>query len=63
MDFSHFSLFPTRAHTQNFYLIDEHLTLFIVILLGRRFMYCILLGILEMMCPKQMYQVAVRVLR
>lgn len=51
-------LFP-----QNFYLIDEHLTLFIVILLGRRFMYCFLIGLLEMLCPKRIYQVTLRFIR
>ncbi|XP_055318078.1 transmembrane protein 39A [Sitodiplosis mosellana] len=51
------------SQTMNFYLIDEHLTMFIVILLGRRFMYCFLLGILEMICPKQVYHIALKFIR
>lgn len=49
--------------TMNFYLIDGHLTMFIVILLGRRFMYCFLLNILEMICPKRIFHAALKILR
>lgn len=49
--------------TMNFYLIDGHLTVFIVILIGRRFMYCFLLCLLELICPKRIYHVALKILR
>lgn len=58
-----FFFFSIISILQNFYLIDEHLTMFIVILLGRRFMYCFLIGTLEMICPKRIYHVAHKFIR
>lgn len=51
------------SQTMNFYLIDGHLTLFITIILVRRFLYCFLLNILEMTCPKRFYHTTLKVFR
>lgn len=40
-----------------------HLTMFIVILLGRRFAYCFLIKTLETVCPRHFHQTALKIIR
>lgn len=48
---------------QNFYLIDTHLTIFILVLLGRRFVYCLTIKLLESFCPRTIYAKTIRPIR
>lgn len=43
---------PRGFLLQNFYLIDTYLVVFIMVLLSRRFMYCVLMRLLQFMCPR-----------
>lgn len=48
---------------QNFYLIDVSLVVFIFVMIGRRFLYCILAKILEFSCPEKYHTIAERSLK
>lgn len=37
---------------QNFYLIDSYLVVFVLALLSRRFLYCVLSRIIQCLCPR-----------
>lgn len=48
---------------QNFYLIDISLVVFIFVMIGRRFFYCLLVKILELTCPERYLPVAEKSLK
>lgn len=48
---------------QNFYLIDKSLVVFIFVMSGRRFFYCLLLKALSYACPDKYYHMAERALK
>jgi hypothetical protein len=48
---------------QNFYLIDVSLVVFIFVMIGRRFLFCILVKVLELSCPEKYHQIAEKSLK
>lgn len=58
-----FQSFFSYRFSQNFYLIDVSLVVFIFVMIGRRFLYCILARILELSCPEKYHQIAEKSLK
>ncbi|XP_070508466.1 transmembrane protein 39A [Chironomus tepperi] len=50
-------------YSMNFYLIDKSLVVFIFVMIGRRFFYCLLVKGLEFICPDRYYQLAEKCLK
>lgn len=48
---------------QNFYLIDKSLVVFIFVMIGRRFFFCIFAKLLELVCPDKYYTMAEKILK
>lgn len=48
---------------QNFYLIDVSLVVFIFVMIGRRFLYCLLVKALEVSCPEKHLAIAEKILK
>lgn len=54
---------PRGFILQNFYLIDSYLVVFILALLSRRFLYCVLLRVVQFVCPRLFVRFVLSVFR
>lgn len=55
--------FSTCFCFQNFYLIDTSLVVFIFVMIGRRFFYCLFVKALEVTCPDKYLSIAEKSLK
>lgn len=55
--------FLSIFHFQNFYLIDTSLVMFIFVMIGRRFLFALLMKTLEISCPEKYHAIAEKSLK